>query len=425
MDIIEDYPVIDYGKLIYHYRVNTGTTQHKLASGICSIPYLSKLENSKLDNANAETVTLLMKRLQVDLQSLEKYRRETKDLLEEWFKSIKFKNINKAKEAYIQLEEIFSGEVQVITLKYWFELIKIRYLLLINDLDQAEVLINQISEYEKNFSDEQSGYFLYFKGIFQCVGKNHNTGLALLSEAEAKFTHLKISNEELFYHLALTHSHVSNVTLAIYYGEKAMELFNRMAYYPRSIDCQLILAINYTRVQKFQVAKEYYTNLLEISKSSGDLGLTGKVLNNLGYLYSQEGDIDQSIAYYLESLNYKHPTEANYGNTVYGLVEGYLSKNESENALKTINEGLSKIHPKDVTNKLKLTIKNLEIREDDRLKEYLKDEAVPFFKSKEDNINLCETYEGLADIYSKNFQYKKSSYYYSLSIELRKKLMNR
>ncbi|MFZ3580034.1 tetratricopeptide repeat protein [Virgibacillus sp. DJP39] len=422
MDILENYPVTDYGKLIYHYRINTGITQHELASGICSITYLSKLENNKLDNANEETINLLMKRLNVDFTSSLKSRHEIKDLLEEWYRLIKIRNITKAKELYLKLGEYFSGEVLAVTLKYWFDLISIRHLLLLNDLDKANKLVNTIKEYDKNLNQEQSCYFIYFKGILACVEKKHSKGLTLLSQAETKFKELKNDNDELFYHLALTHSYLNNITLAIYYGEKALELFNKMAYYPRSIDCQLILAINYTRVKKFEEAKNYYNNLLEISKSSGDTTLTGKILNNLGFLYSEAGDYSKSIDYYLNSLNYKHPAEANYGNTIYGLVEGYLSKNDVESALKMINKGLSNLHPEDITNKVKLTIKKLEIKEDISLKEYLEDVVLPFFK--EDYINLYKTYEKLATIHSENFQYKKSSYYYSLSINLRNRMNN-
>lgn len=424
MDILEHYPVADYGKLIYHYRTINGITQQELASGICSIPYLSKLENSKLDHANEETIQLLMKRLNVDYYSFQQDINEITDRLEEWYKLIKFKKIEQAKETYVKLEAYFSGEILVISLKYWFELFRIKYHILLNELEQANTLIQIITSFEKNLSNVQLCYFLYFKGIMCCVEKEFNKGLTFFNKAEAKFIELKIIHEELYYHLSLTHSYVYNTALAIYYGEKALKLFNNLAYYPRSIDCQLILAINYTRVQNFLEAKKYYSNLLEISKSSNDAALSGKVLNNLGYLYFQADEVDQSIYYYLESLSYKSPAEANYGNTIYGLVEAYLLKEDIDNALKTIDEGLARLNAEDTTNKVKLTIKYMEINQDNSLKEYLENIAVPYFIEKEDHINLSKSYEKLAKLHSDHYQYKKGCYYFSLSIDYRNKINN-
>lgn len=422
MGIIECYPEADYGKLIYHYRTINGITQQELASGICSIPYLSKLENSKLDHANDETVDLLLKRLNMDYPSFQKDLQEIKDHLEEWYKQIRLKKIEQAKQSYLQLEEYFSGEVLVISLHYWFELFKIRYFTLLNELDKANSIVTKVScSYEKKLSFEQSCYFIYFTGILRCLEKEFNKGLELLSKAESRFIDLKVVNEELFYHIALTHSYINNSALAIYYGEKALKLFNNIAHYPRSIDCQLILAINYTRVRNFQEAKKYYSNLLDIAKSTNDSKLTSKVLNNLGYLYSQSGEMDLSIDHYLESLNYKNPSEAyyGYGNTIFGLAEAYLTKNDIKNALLTIKEGLSSLHTEDKTNQIKLTIKYMEINQDIKLKEYLEDTAIPYFIEKQNTINLCNVYEKLAHLYAGNFQYKNACYYYSLSIELR------
>ncbi|MCU4934950.1 helix-turn-helix domain-containing protein, partial [Bacillus cereus] len=55
---------VDYGKLLFYLRMKKNLTQQELSAGICSIPYLSKVENSKITPSN-EILTFLLKRVNI------------------------------------------------------------------------------------------------------------------------------------------------------------------------------------------------------------------------------------------------------------------------------------------------------------------------------------------------------------------------
>ncbi len=76
---------MNIGEKLYYYRNKIGLTQEQLAHGICSVSYLSKIENNKCD-ASPEVLELLVGKLGIPLEeeSQEKLA-EINRLLEEWF----------------------------------------------------------------------------------------------------------------------------------------------------------------------------------------------------------------------------------------------------------------------------------------------------------------------------------------------------
>lgn len=425
MDLVIENPKLNFGKIIYHYRIQLNVTQSEICKGICSITYLSKLENDKLDSPNMEIIELLLQQLNVDL---EEYQNEVKDLEKEivdWYKSIKIKDINQASNKYLKLQTYFTSKkvIHYIELKYWYDIILIRYLILLKDIDTCNLKIKEVKNIQKNLSNNQSFYYEYFLGIAKCIEKNYVAGLMVLKKAETKQIRYKIQDVEIYYHLALTYSHLNNVTLAIFYGDLALEYFNKNVLYLNSIECQLILGINYSRVNKFLKAKEYYENVLAIALSQNLKDLLGKVLNNLGCMYSQAANRKEAIRLYLESLKFKKPYSEDYSNTVYGIIQECLLDDDPKKALYWIKEGFSTLSDLDKTNKIRFSIKKFEIEKNPYLYTFLENEAIPLYEEKQDYLKLCNVYEKLAEYYSMIFQYKKSSLYYSISINYRKKLI--
>ena len=57
------------GSLIKFHRTKLGMTQNELATGICSISHLSKIENNSKEG-NSETIRLLLEKLNIQLHEV-------------------------------------------------------------------------------------------------------------------------------------------------------------------------------------------------------------------------------------------------------------------------------------------------------------------------------------------------------------------
>src|SRR3954468_20237627 len=96
---------MEYGALIKFYRTQRGITQGELSKGICSVPHLSKIENNSKE-ANEATISLLLKRLNIDLRDMEEKEEEIKALLRRLDDKINFYLRNEIEEYYQKLLEI-------------------------------------------------------------------------------------------------------------------------------------------------------------------------------------------------------------------------------------------------------------------------------------------------------------------------------
>ncbi|MFU8692713.1 helix-turn-helix domain-containing protein (plasmid) [Rossellomorea sp. FS2] len=410
---------INYGKLIYHNRVQLNMTQEELSRGICSISYLSKLENLKVESSNEEVLELLLERLNIDLSQLSSGEETERDLIT-WYKSIQIRDMISAKKHYSKLKSFFDSNVFMPELTYWFEIICLRYFALLNDHTEMETKLKKLSKLKKNFNIKQQIYLNYFTGIYYCKKKNFELGLQYLNQTEKQFKEENLRDQEIDFHLALTYSHLNKVPLAIYHTRIALEIFNEKSLFHRSIDCQMLIGINMGRVGKFEEAENQYLNIIGLANQLNDAEILGMVYTNLGCLYQQSKLYSKSINSFLESLTYKKEHTINYGNSIYGLVESHLLNNDIKQGLVWIEKGLKKISSCDITTKIKLTKLKMEIKNQLDLATYLEDIAIPYFLETADYVNLCESYEQLADHFSQMFQYKKSSHFYCLSNTIRK-----
>lgn len=79
------------GNHIRHLRKSQKLTQEELASGICSVTYLSKLENHK-ELPSEEILQLLCERLGVELGDILKTFEDLESDLLEWYRIIELKD---------------------------------------------------------------------------------------------------------------------------------------------------------------------------------------------------------------------------------------------------------------------------------------------------------------------------------------------
>jgi HTH-type transcriptional regulator, quorum sensing regulator NprR len=422
MYILGDNIDIDIGMIIAINRQQKGMTQEELSKGICSVPYLSKIENNKI-TANEEIIVLLLSRLGLSYDNIVSEQKQLNEDILAWYQAIIDRDTSQADQYAHSLSEKIEF-IENINLVIHYKLTLLRYHLYKNQLSSALELIDYFTKIKGKLTNGQLLYFYCFYGIYLCMNQQYEEGIQKFEMAKSISDKMRYTEPELIYYLALTYSYLYRPSLALIYGHQALNLFNAISQYLRSIDCQLIIGINYVRIKEFNQAEQHFQNILSIARSLKLENTISKVYHNLGHLYSAKKESQKAIDFYLKSLSLKKDS-IEYLRTAYFLAKEYvLCKNVSA-ASSLISECLERFDFTQYTDDfiLKLYMLQHEISSDEEtLKNFIEETILPHFEAKKDISFLIECYEKLAGIYSKKFYYKKSSYYYQLSIEQRKKL---
>jgi HTH-type transcriptional regulator, quorum sensing regulator NprR len=423
MYILGDNMDINIGMIIAINRQQQGITQEELSKGICSVPYLSKLENNKIV-ANEEIVTLLLSRLGLSYENVVSEQKQLNEAILAWYQTIVDRDVDKA-DQYAQELPGKIERIQNINLVLNYKLTLLRYYLYKKQLSSALELIEYLNKIKRKLTNSQLLYFHCFYGIYLCLNRQYEDGIEQFEAAKIISDKIRYSDPELIYYLALTYSHLYRPSLALVYGHQALELFNSTSQYLRSIDCQLMIGINYVRIRQLNQAEQHFQNILNTAQSLKLTDIIGKTLHNLGYLHAVKGDREKAINYYLKSLDYEK-NQLDYLTTAYYLAKEYALYGDITSSIMWISKSLSKLEVLKNAEYLMHKFRNLYLeicKNEEELRKHLEDIVIPYFEQTHDWPYLTDCYEKLAGIYAKQFMYKKSSYYYQLANKKRKQFI--
>ncbi|MFD1019853.1 helix-turn-helix domain-containing protein [Thalassobacillus hwangdonensis] len=413
--LADKYTKMDYGKLIYLERVNQGLTQKQLSSGICSITYLSKLENQRMNEPNHETLSLLLEKLHIDYQEQASTVTESLIEMELLYKNLISKNEINIKKHHKCLKSL-SFDIYP-DLAIWFDLLSIRYYVYWKNIQSAEELQKKLSDMINKLDAYQSFYFHYFSGLVHCLKKLFNEGTSYLHEAEELAKKHNFHDPELFYHLALTYSHLNHTSLAIYYSQSAKNQFDQSMNIYRSLDCQVILGINFLRIKRYDNAELVFKDILSVAHSISNTITLGKTFHNLGYLHSEKKNFDEAISYYHKSLKYKDSDTESYYRTVLQLTQVYQQMKEFRKAEIWVEKAL-KGNVKENDLKIQFQLKKLELQADHHAYyNYIRDIALPYFLKVNNRKSVKHYAEKAALHHEANFHYKKANDYYKMILD--------
>ncbi|RWZ58825.1 XRE family transcriptional regulator [Halobacillus fulvus] len=415
---------MEYGKVLRFHRVKQGLTQNQLADGIISPAYLSKIENDQTNPA-FEVLEMLYERLGLDFND-SSYNHPSKDKLKEWYEAIVFKNKEEAhrlREELLQQKDLFNNHHMYI----FFELYRIRHLLLENEVEKAYEAWEDIRQHRDTFDEEMEFYYHLITGIVRYYQGDFEKSFQELMEAKNYSSSISISDmdkSDLYYLLALSTSQSHHVSASVFYADQALELYKSRYDLARSADCHIIQGINYSKLKNYAKSLENYHLARKIAIQTKDSQQLKLVFINIAVLESRSGKHESSITHYKRSLDYVNESHstfdmAEYLNIIHGLIIEHYKISDKKGCLEWISKGKEELdslpsqsyyHHFEVYNKL-LNVSNDTI-------DYLENTVLPFFKDKNEHIYIIRYAKFLADLYEQQRMYKKSSEYLRLAIQL-------
>ncbi|SFF82227.1 Tetratricopeptide repeat-containing protein [Halobacillus alkaliphilus] len=420
---------MEYGKVLRFHRVKQGLTQNQLADGIISPAYLSKIENDQTVPA-FEVLELLYERLGLDFLETSS-NHPSKEKLKEWYEAIAFKRQEDAKR--LKEDILNQKETQENHHLYiFFELFRIRHLLLENEVDEAYKAWENIRQYKDTFDEEMEFYYHLGSGLLKYYQGDFDNSFQELMEAKNYSSSINLEDWEfsdLYYLLALSTSQANHISASVFYVDQALEIYQSNYDLAKSADCHILQGINYSRLKNYAKALENFHLARKIALQTGNQNQLRLVFINIGTLESRIENHESAIINYKKSLEY-HDSESefqeyDYLTTIHGLIiENYRLGNKT-GCLEWVHKGEEKLEtfPSEAYS-LHFEVYKKVINHSNNLSKFLEDTIIPFFQEKKEHIYVIRYAMFLADILEEQRMYKKSSTYLRLAIQLLNKHSN-
>ncbi|MDN4074190.1 helix-turn-helix domain-containing protein [Fictibacillus terranigra] len=403
------------GKKIYFYRIKKGLTQKAACEGICSVSYLSKIENNSI-TASPEILQLLCERLDIQTSIVsEEVVNHLKKEIYDWYQDIKYRN---ADDAHRKFEELQTevNQLNDLGLVNLFQIFSARYFMYIEDLDKAKEQLEKLTEMKKMYTTEMEFYIFQFRALYEYLTDNYKTALHFYKKAYLLASKLNILEPDLIYQIASISSRLGYFSQALYYAKTALEAFNAEANYSKGLDCHITLGIAYSRLKDFEAAKSHYLVALNAATFNPTLkAMLPNILHNMGHSYYQAEQYDEAISVLKESLRKKRGI--NTALTICLIAYSYYMKRQLREAKQWIRKGL-KVTGEEINTPSFIRLKTMDyklhdLEQTEEYQQFIEEKAIPYLEKIQDRLHLIEMYEELAIYYSNKFSYKHANHYYA------------
>ncbi|MBY0146235.1 helix-turn-helix domain-containing protein [Neobacillus niacini] len=410
------------GKVIYYHRRKQNKTQEQLCHGICSVTHLSKIENN-VKEANPKTIQLLCERLEISVEEENKKSELVRHKLDEFYESIERLHQDKAALLYKELQE--SKEyVHCTDMIYLYELFMLRYYLLVHDFPRFEESSRGIHKYISKFSPFETYVWDLLQAIYYGKKEQFPQALLFLSRMENKAEEYRAKISEYYYFRSALHGHLCHYSLSIHYAYKAMHVFQQTNNLLRMIHVKMILGVNFIYIGEFDKGKEMLLHILSDAEMLQDTETIALSLHNLGFLHYRQGNIEQSLDYYSQALQYKEKNSASYYITISYLAEALISFSQNKKAAELLSEALDSFQDQKSPRYIELKILYLEAAGTKKsLIHYLIKHGLPIIEQYSNIDRGMKYLQLVADYYEKKQDYVSANHYLHISNQLLKNLL--
>jgi len=417
---------MNLGERIRYFRRVKNLSQQELAAGICSVPYLSKIEKG-VTQPSEEIQQHLADRLEIRLDSIN----ET-ELIHNYtdlFFSLYQRDYISARQKFHALTDSPSQSVDEDILHKIFKSIFI--MMTTQETAGVQTLLNEVAFIDNVIKGEKAFYYFLARGQLGYFSKNYEDAFSYFLKAEKQLEENRFQEWEqgyLLYMIGLSANQLYKNIVALEYTKQALMIFEKNYFFKRCADCRIILAIIHLRIKNFDESTKQLLLAETIANSFADEALQGIIYHNLGGIASHKGETEKAIELYSRSLKAKEkePFSAKIM-TIYALVKGYQKANYQEKGLVLIDTWLDQLRDNPLYRGYEfhfLYHKQLFIHGDlnESTVHFMIKELIPYFEKRNEWIFLAEYYPILGKYFENNQKYKQASRYYSSAIDAMRKM---
>ncbi len=382
----------DIGSFIKEKRKELRVTQDEISNGICSISYLSKIENNQII-PNDFYVKEIMEKLDVDQAVYSRSLRE-KEYLEKVISAYFYMEDNVQKEVYEEIKDIEHNLV--------INLCKLGYTVYFG-LEDENQYVMMLQHLVNNMSDYEVKVYLFFASIFFIANEKYKTALELIL-LNQKLPNNNELLDGMFYEISYHVKQrllVKNCSTEDYYC--AMNIYNKH----HNVKKIIYLALRKAR----NIAVENPKQALKILKTIKVKGMSLKIID---LYFHTKAEVLYNLKRYNESTLAlkKMSDESEYYLRKMTLLLRNCLVAKDYDMIDNIKHLVSKYKPTKREMKSKVFYHYLLQTNESERKEYLRDIAIPFSIRIEDYDTLEEYTDYVMKICIDNSRYKEATQYY-------------
>lgn len=268
-------------------------------------------------------------------------------------------------EAYILKDDIRCAEQYIEKALYYAEKFNLEYrkaknlylrakIYLLNEelqLAQQFFLSANVLFVKNNCYEEIVNTFLNL-GKITYILKAYHSSNNYFQQSEKVFMDNDIGNDfilgEIYYYIASTHFKLENMDKAISYSFLAKEKFNQLDNKQEYARTLLMLSEEYSKLGDINKAIKYSKKTLEAFKDTEDLVLIAEIENNLGKLFYEFENIEESFKHLMKAREIRQKNnDSRITETLMSICENYIRLKDLENSNKVLTEILESINDGD------------------------------------------------------------------------------
>lgn len=290
---------MNVGEKIRYFRKVKNLSQQELAAGICSVPYLSKIENS-VTEPSEEIQQHLASRLEIRLNSLNE-----NELIHKYvdlFHSLYKRDHLSAERKFQVLGDSPTQSVDEDILHKIFKSIYVMMTTL--DVHGVQNLLNEVGYIENVIKGEKAFYYLLARGQLSYFLKDYENSFNYFLLAEKQLEDSRFQEWEkgyLLYMIGLSANQLYKNIVALEYTNQALMIFEKSYFFKRCADCRIILAIIHLRIRNFDESTKQLLLAETIANTFDDGVLQGIIYHNLGSIATHKGKQKKRLISFLKA----------------------------------------------------------------------------------------------------------------------------
>ncbi|MFE6139957.1 helix-turn-helix domain-containing protein [Bacillus cereus] len=318
------------GERIRQLRIHKGLTQGELVSGICSIPYLSRIENGQIKPSYSFLQAISIK-LEIDISFLVEVNISG---FEENLVQIcnTYQEETKITEKELSLLELHTRETHsiFITLKIFGVLIT--YYTKTNELTKAEdYLYRSFNIIPQTIEDQwhaDYAYYLIACGRYFYTKQNYIKANTYFSQADNLMEdEISLKRADLYYSLSLVKQRVSqDLTICRLYCKKAYDIYTHLNLTSQIAATLITLSLQYELDNMYDEALTYLKQAEKIVSVLNHSAYLSIIKHYYGRIFQGLKDYNTAIEFFQNCIimSESHQEETNKIYSIRHLIEIYI-----------------------------------------------------------------------------------------------------
>ncbi|MGM0840237.1 MAG: helix-turn-helix domain-containing protein [Bacillota bacterium] len=407
------------GHKVRYLRKKKQMKQEDLSKGICSVSYLSKIENEILKPSD-ETMQLLLRRLGYMEES--NAITQIQELLSKWNMALMKRDEKESKNLYhfFQEKDFMNEGIQL-----EYRVLRLQYYLQQNRIAQVRKELVDLTEKVMEMPLKTRFYFFKHSAYYSYhVGKLEDAVTHII-ESQKFISFLELSTIELadfYYAFSLVNSKNNDTKTAVKYAEMALSSYQTIYMLKKCVDCHIILGICHKRNFQYEMAFEHYEAAHTLAKEIDYHDMLPPIKHNLSSLYSILGQHEEALdllqELYSEQKDLHSFTSARI---VLSLVKEYCKVGRKSEAAQCLGKVYHTIHedPSLVSLRTEYIFFDLMLRDQfEELDRKMEKMIIPELMKENKFLTLSSFCDYLGEYHVEQCRYKKSSYYFQLGKKL-------